>query len=106
MNQEFEKLESLLNGNLSRIPKTLRTSVDHVVRDSLKQQTRRDDMKWLGFCCCILMIVIIAQWSLFKRADQSRQEISNLIASPATGKQVSKIYSGRFPVRSELTPIR
>ena len=106
MNQEFEKFESLLQSDLPKVPTTLRNSVDQVVRDSLKRQTRRDDMKWLGFCSCILMIVIVAQWSVFKIADQSSQKISNLIASSATGKQISEIYSGEFPVRSEFTPNR
>ena len=106
MNQEFEKFENLLASRLPETPKSLRSSVDQVVRDSLKQKTRRDDMKWLGLCSGILLIVIVAQWSVFRRADQSRQEISNLIASAATGKQISEIYSGGFPVRAELKPKR
>ena len=106
MNQEFEKFEDLLSSQLPEVPKTLRTSVDQVIRDSLKQQTRRDDMKWLALCSGILLIAIVAQWSVLKSANQSHQEISNLIASPATGEQISEIYSGGLTLRPELTPNR
>ena len=104
MNQEFEKFESMLAGQIPDAPESLRGDVEQVVRESLRRQTFRDDMKWLGLCCSVLMIVVAANWFVLKNADQNRQEISDQIASTNTGKQISKTHIGGFPNRTGLTP--
>lgn len=86
--QETAEFEQLISARLPGAPASLRGNVQSLVRENLKRQTFRDDMKWLAFSLSILLLAFAAQWVVFSKVNQSTDEISAFIASAETAEQL------------------
>lgn len=102
---ETNELEDLLSGRTPAAPASLCGDVDTLVRNHLKRQTFRDDMKWMGISLSILLVAFAAQWWVFSNASKNCDELSSMIASTETAKKLPVNFGPQaFPTPTKPEP--
>ena len=89
MNNSIEKLERMLGNASPTVPAELQSAVAKTVQKQLKQQTRLDDLKWIGMSFSILLLAFAVQWMVLTSVSNQCKETATMIAATEAGKQLA-----------------
>ena len=94
MNESLAELENRIAHQRATLPDSLRADVEAVVKQSVRKETTRDDIRWLAICFGVLFAVVAAQWCMLQRSSQKLQDFSETaIASTEDAKRIVALLS-------------
>lgn len=92
MNQPINEIEKLLAKRLVDAPASLKGDVESAITESLRVQTRRDDMKWLAISFGALLLSLGLSFALMTTASQQSRDLSNhTLTETDDGHRIAKL---------------
>lgn len=96
MNQPTHEIEKLLSQGLVDAPANLKGDVESAIEESLRIQTRRDDLKWLATSFGILLLTIGFCFALLMNANRQSRALSNrTLTKTEDGHRIARLLLSR-----------